>query len=177
VRLFKHTDIDFLSIKWICISISIASILIGSISLVVKRGPNLGIDFTGGAQIVYGFAKTPDENEIRKVVETANVKVTSVQRFDKPEKNQILLRVPQEKHEGRDISREVTAALTKALFPQGEAAGTFDLAYDAGFYHYIRQIDLDRYLDARCHPAHGARRHESALARLRGRRPHRSRGR
>jgi preprotein translocase subunit SecF len=127
VRLFKKTNIDFLSIKWICISISIASIVIGTISLLMKGGPNLGIDFTGGAQIVYGFSKQPDENEIRKIVEGANVKVTSVQRFDKPEKNQILLRVPQEKHEGRDISKEVTAALTKALFPQGTAAGVFDL--------------------------------------------------
>jgi preprotein translocase subunit SecF len=127
VRLFKHTDIDFLSIKWICISISIASIAIGTVSLVLKKGPNLGIDFTGGAQIVYGFSAQPDENHIRKIVEGANVKVTSVQRYDKPEKNQILLRVPQEKHEGRDISREVTAALTAAMFPQGTQPNTFDL--------------------------------------------------
>ena len=55
MRLFKHTDIDFLKIKWVCISISILSILIGTISLVVKKGPNLGIDFTGGAQIVVAF--------------------------------------------------------------------------------------------------------------------------
>jgi preprotein translocase subunit SecF len=127
VRLFKHTDIDFLKIKWICISISIASILIGTLSLVVKKGPNLGIDFTGGAQIVVAFSKTPDENEVRKIVEGANVKVTSVQRFDKPEKNEILLRVPQEKHEGRDITKEVMASLTKAMFPQGASEGVFDL--------------------------------------------------
>jgi len=127
VRLFKHTDIDFLHIKWICIGISAALIVIGTVSLLMKGGPNLGIDFTGGAQIVYAFGKTPDENDVRKIVETANVKVTSVQRFDKPEKNQILLRVPQEKHEGRDISGEATAALTKAMFPQGTQPGVFDL--------------------------------------------------
>ncbi len=53
--------------------------------------------------------------------------MTSVQRFDKPEKNEILLRVPQEKHEGRDITKEVMASLTKAMFPQGAAEGVFDL--------------------------------------------------
>jgi preprotein translocase subunit SecF len=127
VRLFHKTNIDFLKIKWICISLSILSIIIGTISLVAKGGPNLGIDFTGGAQIVYGFSKTPDEDQIRKIVEAANVKVVSVQRFDKAERNQVLLRVPMDKKEGRDVSREVTAALTKALNPAGADPNAFDL--------------------------------------------------
>jgi preprotein translocase subunit SecF len=127
VRLFHRTNIDFLKIKWICIALSIASIVVGTISLVVKGGPNLGIDFTGGAQIVYGFAKSPDEDQIRRIVEAANVKVVSVQRYDKVERNQVLLRVPMERKEGRDVSKEVTAALTKALHPAGADANAFDL--------------------------------------------------
>jgi preprotein translocase subunit SecF len=127
VRLFHNTNIDFLKIKWIAISLSILSIVVGTISLLAKGGPNLGIDFTGGAQIVYAFSKTPDEDQIRKIVEAANVKVTSVQRYDKPERNQVLLRVPMEKKEGRDVSKEVTAALTAALHPAGAAPDAFDL--------------------------------------------------
>ena len=127
MRLFHKTNIDFLKIKWICISLSILSIVIGTISLIVKRGPNLGIDFTGGAQIVYAFSKTPDEDQIRKIVEAASVKVTSVQRYDRAERNQVLLRVPMEKREGRDVSKEVTAALTAALHPAGAAPDAFDL--------------------------------------------------
>ena len=127
MRLFHNTNIDFLKIKWICIALSILSIVIGTISLVAKGGPNLGIDFTGGAQIVYAFSKTPDEDQIRKIVEAANVKVTSVQRYDKVERNQVLLRVPMEKKEGRDVSKEVTEALTKALNPAGAAPDAFDL--------------------------------------------------
>ncbi len=127
MRLFHKTNIDFLKIKWICISLSILSIVVGTISLVVKGGPNLGIDFTGGAQIVYAFSKTPDEDQIRRIVEAANVKVTSVQRYDRAERNQVLLRVPMEKKEGRDVSKEVTAALTAALHPAGAAPDAFDL--------------------------------------------------
>ena len=127
MRILRNSHIDFLGIKWICIGISIALSLIGLASLVIKRGPKLGIDFTGGAQIVYAFSQKPDENRIRTIVEGANVKIDSVQRFDKPEKNQVLLRIPMEQKEGRDIAREVNAALVKALFPQGGAPGAFDL--------------------------------------------------
>jgi preprotein translocase subunit SecF len=126
VRILKTTQIDFLKQQKLWIGISLAFIAIGIVSLVAKGGPNLGIDFTGGTQIVYGFSTTPDEDAIRKVVEGAGVKVETVQRFDRPEKNQVRLRVPQEK-EGRDVSGELTTALTKALFPQGAAPGTFDL--------------------------------------------------
>jgi len=125
VRIFHNPKIDFLSIKWYCITGSIVLTAIGLLSLVLKGGPNFGDDFTGGAQLIYGFAQPPDENHIRKVVETAQVKVDSVQRFDRAEKNQVLLRVPMEKKEGRDLSKEVTAALTKAFFPS--ASGVFDL--------------------------------------------------
>jgi preprotein translocase subunit SecF len=126
VRIFHQPKFDFLSIKWYCITGSIVVTAIGMLSLVYKGGPNFGVDFTGGAQLIYGFSSQPDENQIRKVVETAQVKVDSVQRFDRADKNQVLLRVPMEKKEGRDLSKEVTAALTKAFFPQA-TAGAFDL--------------------------------------------------
>ncbi len=126
MRIFHQPKFDFLSIKWYCITGSIVVTAIGMLSLVYKGGPNFGVDFTGGAQLIYGFSSQPDENQIRKVVETAQVKVDSVQRFDRADKNQVLLRVPMEKKEGRDLSKEVTAALTKAFFPQA-TAGAFDL--------------------------------------------------
>jgi len=127
VRLFKNSHIDFLGVKWICIGSSVALALVGLVSLLLKGGPRLGIDFTGGAQMVYAFSQKPDENRVRSIVEAANVKIDSVQRFDKPEKNEVLLRIPMEKKEGRDLSREVSTALQKALFPKGLEAGAFDL--------------------------------------------------
>ena len=143
MRLFKKTSIDFLGIKWICIGLSIAMALIGTISLAVKRGPNLGIDFTGGAQLLYAFSSTPDENQIRKIVEGANVKLEAVQRFDKPEKNEVLLRIPMEQREGRDLSGEVTAALSKALFPQGAQPGAFDLNLKGADVLFARLLQED----------------------------------
>ena len=33
------------------------------------------------------------------------------------------------------------------FFEFAQTSGAFDLAYDAGFYHYVRLTDLDKYLD------------------------------
>ncbi len=132
MRLFKNTQIDFLGIKWWMIGLSVALAIVGTLSLVVKGGPRLGIDFTGGAQLLYAFRDRPDENQIRKIVEAANVKLDSAQRFDKAEKNQVLLRIPKEQKEGRDVRGEVTSALSKTMFPQGTEPGAFDLNVNGG---------------------------------------------
>ncbi|MCC6132966.1 MAG: protein translocase subunit SecF [Acidobacteria bacterium] len=126
MRFFKNASYDFLKYQKPGLLAAGIAVALSLAALLARGGPNLGVDFTGGTSIVYGFAKTPSESEIRQIVEKAGVKVESVQRFDKPEKNQVLLRVPQDKVEGRDISGEVTKALRTALFPAG-AAGVFDL--------------------------------------------------
>jgi SAM-dependent methyltransferase len=34
------------------------------------------------------------------------------------------------------------------IFDFAHSAGQFDLVYDAGFYHFVRQVHLEKYLDA-----------------------------
>lgn len=126
MRLLRNPNFDFLKIQKPFVIGSIAAVLI-SAGAIATKGLNWGVDFTGGAQIVYAFQQKPDEDQVRKVVEGAGVPVTSVQRYDKAEKNQLLLRVPMEAKEGRDISGEVTPALVKALAPAGRGEGVFDL--------------------------------------------------
>jgi preprotein translocase subunit SecF len=126
VRLFRSTSIDFLALTKACVIGSVAAFAIATV-LVFAKGLNWGVDFTGGAQVVYAFSAKPDEGQIRKIVEGAKVPITSVQRYDRAEKNQVLLRVPVQKEEGRDVSSEVSKALTAALFPKGLEAGVFDL--------------------------------------------------
>lgn len=126
MRLLRNPNFDFLKLQKPFVIGSIVAALI-SAGAIATKGLNWGVDFTGGAQIVYAFQQTPDEDQVRKIVEGAGVPVTSVQRYDKAEKNQILLRVPMEQKEGRDISGEVTSALVKALSPAGRGEGVFDL--------------------------------------------------
>ena len=118
MRLLQNPKFDFIKLQKPFVIGSIVAAVI-SAGAIATKGLNWGVDFTGGAQVVYAFNAKPDENRIRQIVEGAKVPVTSVQRYDKAEKNQVLLRVPMEQREGRDVSREVTKALTTALFPKG----------------------------------------------------------
>ncbi|MBK9088731.1 MAG: protein translocase subunit SecF [Holophagales bacterium] len=145
MRLFRSTNIDFLGLTKACITGSLALIALATVLLFAK-GLNWGVDFTGGAQVVYAFSAKPDEGQIRKIVEGAKVPITSVQRYDKVEKNQVLLRVPMEKKEGRDISSEVSKALTTTLFPKGLEAGVFDLNLNGadGLAKKLQQADPEK---------------------------------
>ena len=64
--LIKKTKIDFLSKTKITTVLSSLIICIGITSLILNKGPNLSIDFTGGtiAQII--FSKDITINEIRE---------------------------------------------------------------------------------------------------------------
>ena len=126
MRLLQNPNFDFLKLQKPFVTASILAAVV-SAGAIATKGLNWGVDFTGGTQVVYAFNEKPDESRIRQVVEAAKVPVASVQRYDKADKNQVLLRVPMEQREGRDVSREVTKALTTALFPKGLEPGVFDL--------------------------------------------------
>jgi preprotein translocase subunit SecF len=145
VRLFRSTNIDFHGLTKACITGSLALMAL-SVVVLFAKGLNWGVDFTGGAQVIYAFSAKPDEAQIRTIVEGAKIPIASVQRYDKAEKNQVLLRVPMEKKEGRDISGEVSKALTTSLFPKGLEAGVFDLNLNgaAGLAKKLQQADPER---------------------------------
>jgi len=121
MELFRDTHIDFLRVKWICIGISWALIVAGFISIAVRGGLRFGIDFSGGTQIVLKFAERPDPAKIESILKPLNLGLEGVQRYDTPEKNEVLIKVKQQAREGRDITQEVFSALSAAM--GGPAAG------------------------------------------------------
>ncbi|MBL8112038.1 MAG: protein translocase subunit SecF [Acidobacteria bacterium] len=114
LRIFPNANFDYLGKKNIFIAISVVLAILSAGSLLVK-GLNLGVDFKGGTTIVYGFKESPDADRIRGIAKEARLDIDAIQRFDKAEKNQILLRVPMQKEEGRDVSKEITKALGGAF--------------------------------------------------------------
>jgi preprotein translocase subunit SecF len=115
MELFRQTNIDFLRWKWWAIGASWFLILIGFFAIFVQKGLKFGIDFAGGTQIALRFAQRPDIEQLRKLLDTANLGDTGIQRYEEAEKNEVLIRVQQQQKEGRDVTQEVLNALRQGL--------------------------------------------------------------
>jgi preprotein translocase subunit SecF len=115
MELFRQTNIDFLRWKWWAIGASWFLILVGAFAIFVQKGLRFGIDFAGGTQIALRFAGKPDIERLRKLLDAANLGDTGIQRYEEAEKNEVLIRVQQQKKEGRDVGQEVLNALRQGL--------------------------------------------------------------
>jgi len=89
------TNIDFLSQRRICISISIGLILLGAIfALPSVKGINVGLDFAGGTevQLLFDEGVVVDESMIREVVAGAGFDEPNVVRFGDNDVNEFMIK-------------------------------------------------------------------------------------
>ena len=70
MRIIKKTKIKFLEKKTIALGVSLSLIIAGLFSLVMKGGPELSIDFTGGTIVQILFKKSPEIRDIRSNLES-----------------------------------------------------------------------------------------------------------
>lgn len=68
MELFKNSNFDFLGKKWPFIIVSLILTAAGIVSLIVKGGPEYGIDFKGGALMNVRFADAPQLDKIRSSI-------------------------------------------------------------------------------------------------------------
>jgi preprotein translocase subunit SecF len=127
MELFRQTNIDFLRYKWIAIGASWLLIALGLFAIFVQKGLKFGIDFAGGTQIAVRFTQRPDLDHLRKVLDAANLGDTGIQRYEDSSKNEVLIRVQQQKREGRDVSHDVQEALRSGLAAPGADPSKLDL--------------------------------------------------
>jgi preprotein translocase subunit SecF len=85
MELFGETNIDFLGRRRIFIGLSLALILAGLASLIVKGGPKLGIDFKGGTLVYVKFKEAPDLDAIRAALTSKGLEVATLQPFSDTE--------------------------------------------------------------------------------------------
>ncbi|MBI1747308.1 MAG: protein translocase subunit SecF [Acidobacteria bacterium] len=87
-------------------------IFAGLASLSIKKGPRLGIDFTGGTMVYVKFQKEPDLNRIRAALGNA-----SIQQFDTADKHEVQIRLEHvpSAHEQVSGSEEVLKELRGAF--------------------------------------------------------------
>ena len=131
MQLFKDVNVDWMGLRWVVIGVSSVLILAGTVSLYLKGGPELGVDFTGGTLVYVRFGKTPEIEKIRETLRSSGVRVEEVTRYDEPSKNEVQVKLARiESEEAEDLNRgssQIVESLRKAFDPANAGSGRLDL--------------------------------------------------
>ena len=106
------TNFDFIGFRFVALGISWAIIAVGIISLIYHRGPNYGIDFSGGVMVHVRFSKTVQVNDIREALNSVKLGESTIQDFGAGG-TEFLIRLPVEASETTGISDTMTQALAQ----------------------------------------------------------------
>ena len=90
MRLFNKTNIDFVDKSAIAKFLSIVLIIVGLTSLIMKGGPALSIDFTGGTIAQLQFEKVVDVSELRTKLAENKFDGSEIITFGSP--NEVLIK-------------------------------------------------------------------------------------
>lgn len=108
------TKVDFVRYVLWAVGFSWALILIGVISLIIHKGPNYGIDFSGGTMMQLRFKQKPSISDIRAALEPLGLGDATIQDFGSggtAGEADFLIRLPLAASEMEDLSKKVTASL------------------------------------------------------------------
>lgn len=105
-------NFDFVGKRKLALIFSISLILIGLVSLLVKGGPDYGIDFAGGTLVQVKFSQPTDAAAIKKAMAGLELGNPVVQRFGE-DQNEFLIRVEQTSSALQGLSLEIENALEK----------------------------------------------------------------
>jgi preprotein translocase subunit SecF len=105
VEFFRGVNVDWLRLKWYFLGFS----LIFSVAGVISMGMHwasigspvpLGVDFKGGTQVQVQFQQTPDVNLIRKAMDAAGVKDSTIKNLDESSsRGEVLISLPELQNE------------------------------------------------------------------------------
>lgn len=124
MHIFKNSKFDFLRWRWHALVLS-ALVIGAGLFIIVTRGIPLGVEFSGGTNLIIRFDAPVTEDQIR----TALASVPhEVQTFGEPGANQMLIRLPQVQDEqggnlAADVPR-VEQALKAGGLPPSRIEGT-----------------------------------------------------
>ena len=81
MELFQNLNIDWLQKKWHLIAVSVVLSAMGVGSLLIKGGPEYGIDFRGGTLVHIKFRETPPLDRIRTALRSQGLGDSALQRY------------------------------------------------------------------------------------------------
>ncbi len=125
-RILKNPNFDFMRHRNVLLSVS-AVLMLVAIGVLFSQGLNKGIEFSGGTQLQYKFAETPDVAAIRESLTNAGLSGQQVTTIGDPADNEIVIRLASAGDTQKDESqaRDALAALARQFDVEGD--GSADL--------------------------------------------------
>ncbi len=113
IQLIPKTNIDFVGKRYIFFALSGALLLTGIFSLIVKKGPRWGLDFTGGTLIEVRFKNPPTVEEIRKALSEKGIGTLEIQSVSG--EGAFILRTQSKEGADKDVGKEMQSILNQSF--------------------------------------------------------------
>jgi len=110
-------NIDFVGRRKLAIGLSLLIIIAGLVSLLVKGGPNYGIDFAGGTLVQIKIQKPTSSGEIKDALQGLDLGGIVVQQFG-DDSHEFLIRLQGTSEELGGLSQDILGALEKKFGPE-----------------------------------------------------------
>jgi preprotein translocase subunit SecF len=126
MQIFTNANYDFIRWRWHAIALSLVVVLAG-VGVVLTKGLQLGIDFSGGTLVIAKFTQPVTEDAVRSALATLPGEKV-VQQYGAASANEIMIRLPQVAGAEQGFaleqgSRDIQASLDKAGLPKYEIIG------------------------------------------------------
>ncbi|MFP4107805.1 MAG: protein translocase subunit SecF, partial [Desulfonatronovibrio sp.] len=108
-----NTNYDFVGKRRLAYILSIGLVLVGLLSLGIKGGPRLGIDFAGGVIVQVKFQEEMELSELTSVLAETDLPALVVQRFGDRSDNEFLMRTSAEDITPSKVRESVDNNLTQ----------------------------------------------------------------
>ncbi len=104
MHIFKNTNFDFLRWRWQAMALS-AIVIAAGLAMILTRGIPLGVEFSGGTNLIIRFTSPVTEDQIRTALQAIP---HEVQQYGEAGANQMLIRLPQTQEEqGTNLAADV----------------------------------------------------------------------
>jgi preprotein translocase subunit SecF len=107
MEILKNPNYDFLGKTKVLIGLSLALIVAG-VAYIATHGVRYGVEFSAGTQLIARFQNRPEVDSVRAAVDKVSAGAT-IQTYDDPAKNQVLIRVPHMGEGEADLSAQAQA--------------------------------------------------------------------
>jgi preprotein translocase subunit SecF len=107
MRILTDVNIDWLRWRWHALALSWL-IILGGVGLIATRGLPLGIDFSGGTNVIVRFEQPVSEDQVRRALEAVPGEKT-IQQYGDPANREMLIKLPMSEAAEEGFALEKTA--------------------------------------------------------------------